>query len=395
MPSAEPPEHRAAGNRASEPKALMTLDPILSLSAAELSRRIHAREVSCREAMQAYLAQVDRLNPVFNAIVSRVDAGLLLDQADDRDAEMAAGRSCGWLHGIPMAVKDVCNTRGITTTMGSPIHANRVPDFDDIQSERLKAAGAIFIGKTNTPEFGLGSNTYNPVFGFTGNAYHAGYTAGGSSGGAASALALRMVPVADGSDMMGSLRNPAGYNNVFGFRPSQGRVPHGPLGDQWVNQLTTAGPMGRTVEDLAMLLSVQAGRDERAPLSLPGSWPGEALDLDGDLGPVRIGWLGDLCGHLAVEPGILERCAEALGLLRDAGCITESVVPLFDPAATWQTWLTLRRWLVAGRLRAEWNDPAQRARLKPEAQWEASRGNSLQAVDVLDASPERTRFYHQ
>ncbi|MES2532282.1 MAG: amidase [Pseudomonadota bacterium] len=365
------------------------------MSASELSRRIHARELSCRETMDAYLAQIDRLNPTFNAIVSRVDSDTLRAQADERDAELQAGRSSGWLHGMPMAVKDVCNTQGITTTFGSPLLANNVPTFDDIQAERLKAAGAILIGKTNTPEFGLGSNTYNTVFGATGNAYDPRFTAGGSSGGAACALALRMVPVADGSDMMGSLRNPAGYNNVFGFRPSQGRVPYGPMGDQWVNQMGTEGPMGRTVEDIANLLSVQAGRDERAPLSLPGTWPGEPLDLDRDPGHVRIGWLGDLGGHLAMEDGILACCTDALARLADANCTVDSVQPAFDPGEAWQTWLTLRRWLVAGRLRNVWDDLSARQQLKPEAQWEAAQGDALTATEVLAASTARTRFYTQ
>ncbi|MDB5820670.1 MAG: amidase [Rhizobacter sp.] len=371
----------------------MTLDPILALSADELSTLLHRRELSCREALLAYQAQIDRLNPRFNAIVSRVDTERLIEQADERDRELATGRSRGWLHGFPMAIKDIVSTQGIVSTRGSTLLATNVPAYDDILAERLKAAGAVVVGKTNVPEFGLGSHTFNRVFGATLNAYDATRTAGGSSGGAAVSLALRMQPVADGSDMMGSLRNPAGFNNVFGFRPSQGRVPYGPLGDQFINHLSIEGPMGRGVLDVARLLTVQAGRDDRAPLSLPGTWPGEPLDLSMDVSRARIGWLGDLNGHLAVEPGILEVCEKALGRLSADGCAVEPVAPNFDPHRVWQIWLTLRRWLVAARLRPYWADPSKREQLKPEAQWEVSQGDALSAADVLAASTDRTAFY--
>lgn len=367
---------------------------ITDWSGAELSRRIHARAVSCREVMQAYLARIDRVNPTFNAIVSRVDPDDLLAQAGVRDDELAAGHSRGWLHGFPMAFKDVVATKGITTTVGSTLLANNIPDYDDILSERQKAAGAIVIGKTNVPEFGLGSHSYNNVFGVTGNAYDPTRTAGGSSGGAAAALALRMQAVADGSDMMGSLRNPAGFNNVFGFRPSQGLVPYGPNGDQWVSQLATEGPMARTVEDLVQLLVIQAGRDDRSPLSLPGRWSANGFGVPLDLKRIRIGWLGDLQGYLATEPGILAVCESALARLAGDGCEVTSIAPNFDPAQAWETWLTWRRWLVAGRIKMMLPDPAARKSLKPEAQWEAEQGDGLSGTDVLAASTDRTQFYH-
>ncbi len=356
----------------------------------QLSEAIHSRRISCREVMAAHLAQIDRFNPQFNAIVSRVSEDSLLSQANERDRELAAGQSRGWMHGFPIAVKDLSATAGIATTMGSPLLARNVPAQDSIMAARMKAAGAIVIGKTNTPEFGLGSQTYNPVFGATRNAFDAALCAGGSSGGAAVALALRMLPVADGSDMMGSLRNPAAFNHVFGLRPSQGRVPNGPLGEQFAAQLGTEGPMARTVDDLAQLLAVQAGRDDRAPLSIAGDWSVPSFERPLDLRSVRIGWLGDLNDHLPIERGILDVCESALARLAGEGA---SVAPIglgFDPARAWNCWLTLRAWLVAGRLALF---VAQADRLKPEAQWEVAQGRGLAAGDVFAACDERTALY--
>ncbi len=369
---------------------------ITDLTGVQLSEAIHARSVSCREVMQAHLERIDALNPRFNAIVSRVDAGLLLAQADTCDAELAGGTSRGWMHGFPMAVKDLCNTAGVVTTRGSPLLANFVPSQDDLLVRRMKAAGGILIGKTNTPEFGLGSQTYNPVFGVTRNAWQPALCAGGSSGGAAVALALRLLPVADGSDMMGSLRNPAGFNHVFGLRPSQGRVPAWPRPEQWLSQLGTDGPMARCVEDLARLLMIQAGRDDRVPLSLAGDWPGGPLDLQPpDLRQVRIAWLGDLGGYLPMEPGILGLCETALQVFADAGCAVDAPAVPFSPARVWETWLTWRRWLVAGSLREFWLQPDKREHLKPDARWEVEQGERLSASDVLEAGTARSRFYQQ
>src|SRR5262245_47318209 len=195
------------------------------MEARELAQAIRSRAVSCAEVMTAYLDHIDRLNPLVNAIVSLQDRESLLRQAIERDRQLAAGEYLGWMHGMPQAVKDLVPTRGIRTTWGSPLYADFVPDEDAIVVERMRRAGAILIGKTNVPEFGLGSQTYNDVFGTTLNPYDRSRTAGGSSGGAAAALALRMLPVADGSDHAGSLRNPAAFNNVLGFRTTFGRVP--------------------------------------------------------------------------------------------------------------------------------------------------------------------------
>ena len=311
--------------------------------AHELSATIHSKQVSCREVMQAYLSRIAAINPTHNAIVSLQDSEDLLRQADARDAQLAAGHSLGWLHGLPIAIKDIAATAGIRTTMGSPLLRDNVPRQDGLMVARMKAAGCVVVGKTNTPEFGLGSHTFNEVFGITRNAYDTSKSAGGSSGGAAVSLATHMLPVADGSDSMGSLRNPAGWNNVFGFRPSQGRVPMWPAQDAWVTQLGTEGPMGRSVKDVALLLDVQSGFDPRSPLSIAGH---ERFDgsLDGlDCKQIRIGWLGDLDGYLTTERGVIGTCEQGLARMRAVGCEVEPLRLGYPPEQVWQTWLTWRR----------------------------------------------------
>jgi amidase len=293
---------------------------ITELSATELSRAIHARQVTCREMMQAYGDRIEAVNPRFNALVSLQDRDALLAQADTADREMQRGESRGWMHGFPIALKDLVDVAGIPTTCGSPLLTQNIPAQDALLTQRLKAAGGIVIGKTNTPEWGLGSHTFNPVFGSTGNAYNPAFSAGGSSGGAAVALAQRLLPVADGSDFMGSLRNPAAWNHVFGLRPSQGRVPAYPSNDVWVSQLGTDGPMARTMRDLAHSLEAMAGFDARAPLSLATLPTGFAAALQPTARGLRIGWLGNLNGYLPMEAGILEACEQGLKRLEALGC---------------------------------------------------------------------------
>ena len=210
---------------------------IVLMDATVLSKAIHSRKVSCVEVMSAYLEHIERTNPKVNAIVALQERADLLIQARERDAQLARGESMGPLHGFPHAVKDLQAVKGIRMTLGSPILKDFVPAADGLMVERLRSAGAIFIGKTNTPEFGLGSHTYNTVYGATHNAYDLTRSAGGSSGGAAVSLALRMLPVADGSDYGGSLRNPAGWNGVFGFRTSIGRVPNDAR-DAWLPSMS-------------------------------------------------------------------------------------------------------------------------------------------------------------
>ncbi|WP_439853604.1 amidase [Pseudomonas yamanorum] len=366
---------------------------IVELDAIELSRAIHARQVSCHEVMQAYLAQVERFNPAVNALVSLRSDEEVLAEAMQRDRELDQGQSRGWMHGMPQAIKDLAATEGLRTTLGSPLFAEHIPQEDAISVARVRASGAIIIGKTNVPEFGLGSQTYNSVFGTTGNAYDPRLVAGGSSGGAAVALALRMLPVADGSDMMGSLRNPAAFNNVFGLRPSQGRVPHGPAPELFVQQLATEGPMGRSVADVARLLSVQAGYDPRVPLSLKEDPAVLGEPLQRDFKGVRLGWLGDYNGYLPMEDGVMSLCESALKDFAALGCEVEHCQPEFSLERLWQTWLVHRHWLIQGSLGAAYADPQKRALLKPEAQWEVQGGLQLSAAHVYLASVNRSDWY--
>ncbi len=365
---------------------------ITDLCALELHAGLRQKKFSCVELMQATLAQVDRLNPVFNAVIARRDQPVLIDEARAKDQELARGIDHGFLHGIPQAIKDISQVKGMVTSMGSPLLKNSIGQSDSLMVARMRAAGCIIIGRTNTPEFGLGSHSYNPVHGVTLNAYNLERSSGGSSGGAAVALAQRMLAVADGSDFMGSLRNPAGWNNIFGLRPSQGLVPFAVDGDQFVSQLAVEGPMARNVRDLAALLSVQAGYDARAPLSLSG----DGKEFSQALTPrtkVRVGWLGDLNGYLATEPGILAACEDGLSRMRAAGAVVEPVSLGFAPEKAWQCWLVWRRWLVSSRVAPFYKNAELRKLMKPEAQWEAEQGEKLTAEEVFNASAQRTQLF--
>lgn len=372
----------------------MNANDLLSLTAGDLSQRIAAREISSRELMQASLQRINDLNPRFNALVSLRSPAELLEEADVRDRQLAQGQRLGWMHGFPVAVKDLVDAKGLVTTMGSPVTSRKPAARDALFVERMKGAGAIVIGKSNTPEFGLGSHTYNNVFGTTCNAYDESKSAGGSSGGAAVSLALGMVPVADGSDLGGSLRNPSAWNNVVGFRPSRGRVPAVPAEDVFFQQLATEGPMGRTVDDVARLLSTMAGWDERAPLSLTGSLPdADAVDPIGCAPGKHVGWLGNIWPGLPTEPGILEMCEAALRKLEQTGCVVEPCSLDFSREQNWTTWLRLRQFLVGGKLGAIYANAATRALMKPEAIWEAEHSLSLTGAQLYQASAARSSLY--
>jgi amidase len=357
-----------------------------------LASAIHSRKASCVEVMTAYLDHIERVNPKVNAIVALQERGDLMAQARQRDSQLARGESMGPLHGFPHAVKDLQAVKGIRTTMGSPILKDSVSTEDALMVARLRNAGAIFIGKTNTPEFGLGSHTYNPVYGATRNAYDQSRSAGGSSGGAAVSLALRMLPVADGSDYGGSLRNPAGWNNVFGFRTSIGRIP-GDTRDAWLPSMSVTGPMARNVTDLAMLLSVQAGFNARAPLSIDGDGTAFQRRLEKDVKGKRIAWGGDFKGHTPCEPGVIEVCRAATNTFESLGCIVEEAVPDFDFEAVWQAVMRLRGWQQGVSLLGYYNDPSQRLLLKPEAIFEVETGLRQSAYDISAASVVRTQWY--
>lgn len=358
------------------------------LSASDLARLIAGRKVAPSEVMAAYLARIAAVNPGVNAIVSLRDGDALMAEA--RAADDAEPK--GSLHGMPLAVKDLCATKGLRTTWGSPLFKDLIPAKDDLLAARMRGAGAIFIGKTNTPEWGHGSHTFNTVFGATRNPYDPGRTAGGSSGGAAAALAARLVPVADGSDMMGSLRNPAGFCNVYGFRPSWGLVPSDAEGDTYLATLATEGPMGRTIEDVARLLQVQAGPNPEVPFDRPAGDYVSGLQ-GASLKGKRIAFAADWGGAYAMEPGILDLCRAALRQMEAMGAVVEEIAPPFPAEKLWHAWVTLRAMLNANGFRALYDDPAKRALLKPETVWEIEQGLTLSAQAVYEASVIRSRYY--
>jgi amidase len=366
---------------------------ITELDAVSLSRAIQARKLSCVETLDAFLRQVARLNPQVNALVALQPEEELRQQAQHLDAELAIGNWRGPLHGFPQAPKDLMPAKGMVTTKGSPIFKGQVSSSDAVVFERMRQGGAVFIGRSNTPEFGLGGHTFNSVYGTTGNAFNPGKTAGGSSGGAGVAVALRMMPVADGSDMMGSLRTPAAFNNVFGMRTTPGCIPHGPTEEVFFQQFSVAGPMARNIPDLALLLSVQSGFDARLPLTHRHGNIDFTAPLQRDFKGNRIGWLGDLGGHLAMESELKVLCEQACKTFEAIGCQVDSVLPKFDFERLWRAWLTLRSFNVAGNNAALYHDATQRALLKPEAVWEIEHGLTLSGPDVFNAAKDRSAWY--
>ena len=294
-------------------------------TATELAAGLRAREFSARELMEEQLERIAAVNPRVNAIVTLLEPELALQAADAADA---ASEPRGILHGLPVAVKDLEDTAGMRTTYGSPLFAENVPEHDSLVVERLRAAGAIVIGKTNTPEFGAGSQTFNAVFGATRNPYDLTRTPGGSSGGAAAAVAAGMLPFADGSDLGASVRNPASFCNLVGLRPSPGRIPDAGPGDPW-NPLPVLGPIARTPRDVALLFSALAGPDPRDPLSIPEPFP--VPDLNGDPTGLRIAWSRHV-GGLPVDPAVTTVLEEARATLETLGCIVEDAEPDFEGA---------------------------------------------------------------
>jgi amidase len=361
-------------------------------SAASLVAAIHRGKLSAVELMNACYDQIERLNPSLNAIVSLLPRDEALELARQADRARASGVSLGPLHGLPMAPKDSVDAARFPTTWGFVPFRDRIASSDDALAARQRAAGALFIGKTNMPELGLGSHTFNDLFGTTANPYDRKRTAGGSSGGAAVALAAGMLPLADGSDMGGSLRNPASFCNVVGMRPSIGRVPDSrPMG--WFARLATPGPMARTVADAALLLSVQAGRCHNDPLSLEQSGHAFAGTLARDLHGLRIAWTPDL--KLApVEPEIVAVIESAASTFRDLGCVVEQDCPdLSDAMAVFQVQRAAAL-AVTGRA-LEREVPGWREHAKDTAIWNIDRGLALGSEELLDAEVRRTRIYRR
>jgi len=365
---------------------------LTDMSASVLSAAIKQRHVTCKEVMQAYLERIHRYNPVYNAIVSLRDDQTLIAEADAADKALDRGEYWGWMHGMPHAVKDLNDVKGLPTSQGSPIFAGQVADADSFAIGRIRAQGAIFIGKTNTPEFGMGSQSYNPVFGTTGCAYNPALTAGGSSGGAACGLATHMLPVADGGDMMGSLRNPGAYNNVIGFRPTFGRVPEGGAGDLFYLQLAVSGPMGRNSEDTARLLCTMAGDSAAEPLALRDELPPPDHFAATNLQGLKIGWMGDYDGYLEMEPGIVDLCEKSLAILAGHGAVIDPCQPDYNMHRLWETWLTLRHWRRHS-LRALYDDKKTREKLKPETIWEIEGSFKTSSTQIYDAGIARSDWF--
>ena len=364
----------------------MTGNEICYLTAAEIRDKIRNRELSAVEVMEAHLAQIEKVNPTVNAIVT-LHPDQALDGAKAADAAISNEEALGPLHGLPTAVKDLTLTKGMRTTFGSPIYKDNVPDRDAIIVERIKKAGAIIIGKTNTPEFGAGSNTFNPVFGATLNPYDTSKTCGGSSGGAGVSLACRMLPIADGTDLGGSLRNPANFNNVVGLRPSPGRVPGvSPLG--W-STLAVPGPMARTVGDLALHLSAIAGPDNRSPISIDQPGAAFAAPLERDFSGVRIAYMPDLDG-LPVDPRVALIIKNCVGVLESLGCVLDEAAPDFSNAD--EVFKTLRAWGTAS-VRSELLEQ-HRDLIKGTIISEIETGLKLKASDVGRAEKMRTSYFN-
>ncbi len=357
-------------------------------TAVELAGLIRGGQLSAREVMEAHLAQIARENPKVNAIVTLLPEQALAAAAAADEAQ-ARGEATGILHGLPVVHKDLVETKGVRTTYGSPLFADHVPDFDVLIVERLRAAGAIMLGKSNTPEFGAGSQTFNPVFGATRNPYDLSKTSGGSSGGAAAALASGMVPIADGSDLGGSLRNPASFCNVVGLRPSPGRVPRWPVSMAW-NTLSVLGPMARTVQDVALMLAAMAGPDARDPIAIrePGSI--FMRNLERDFSGVRIAWGTDF-GGLPVDPRVTAVLEGRRHSLEDLGCIVEAREPDFRDAD--EIFKVLRAWGFAMNYGPLLKN--KREQMKESVIWNIEQGLDLSAEQIGRAEMKRTALYQR
>jgi amidase len=359
---------------------------ICFLTATEMADLIRRKKLSARETLDAHLKQIERVNPKVNAIVTLV-AEQAIENARKADEAQAHGATLGPLHGLPIAHKDLVETAGIRTTFGSRIFKDYVPQHDAILVERIKKAGAICVGKTNAPEFGAGSQTFNAVFGATKNPHDLTKTCGGSSGGAAVSLACGMLPIADGSDSGGSLRNPAAFCGVVGFRTAPGRVAHGSTGDAW-STIAVSGPMARNVRDLALLLSVMAGPDARCPISITEPGARFTGNLERSFNGVRVAWFKNM-GGIPFEPQVLSAVNAQRKVFENLGCIVEEAEP--DWTGALESYDTLRAWGYATS-QAE-NIRLHRDLVKDTIQWEAERGSKLTGADIARAHTLRSKAW--
>lgn len=368
---------------------------LVFLPARKLSRLLQSRKLSAVELTRAYLAQIERVNPKVNAIVT-LRPEEALEEARAIDARRARGAKLGPLAGLANAYKDMIVTRGIRTTFGSPIYADHVPDHDHAMVERLKAAGVVTLGKTNTPEFAAGSQTFNPVFGTTRNPWDLDKTSGGSSGGAAVAVACGMLPFADGSDLGGSLRNPGNFNNVVGLRPSPGRVPYWPATDAW-NTMSVVGPIARNAADAAFLLSAMAGPDPRSPIQVAEPGAKFARPLGRDFRKVRVAWWAARDGHLdgdegiPVDPRVTAVLARQRQVFESLGCIVEEAHP--DLSGADEAFHVLRSLGFAARYASLLEK--HRDRIKPTVIWNIEEGLEFDGARVARALGLRSDLYRR
>lgn len=364
----------------------MSSNDLVFLDATEQAALIASKQLSAVELLQAHLEQIDRVNPTVNAICTLV-AEQALQEAEAADRHQAQGGELGPLHGLPVGIKDLTETKGIRTTHGSPIYADHVPETDALVVTRYRQAGAVVLGKTNTPEFGAGSQTFNPVFGATRNPYDLDKTCGGSSGGAGVALACGMIPLAQGSDFGGSLRNPAAWSNVVGFRNGIGRVPVWPAALGYTG-LSVTGAMGRTVRDVALQLSAIAGPDPRVPSALPFPPDVFKTDLTREFNGVRVAWSQDLGGY-PVESIITSVCNAQRHVFADLGCAVDDADPdLSDADDIFQV---MRAYSFAHRHQPHLQN--HRDKLKQTVIWNAEQGLTLSALDIAQAEAKRTALF--
>ncbi|MCE1177536.1 MAG: amidase [Micrococcales bacterium] len=365
------------------------MSDLLFQSVRDLAAGLRGREVSAREVLQAHLEQIEQTNPAVNAIVT-LDVERARAEAAAADERLAHGEAVGPLHGLPAAFKDTHETEGMRTTFGSPLLRHNVPVRDELVIERLRAAGVVGLGKTNVPEFAAGSHTFNPVFGATRNPWDLSRSAGGSSGGAAAALASGMVTVAEGSDMGGSLRNPASFCGVVGLRPTPGRVPSHPVRLGW-DQMAVQGPMGRSVDDVAIVLGALAGPDDRCPTSLCDPGAPFAEPLRGEVAGLRVAFSEDLGGLLPVEAEVRAAVRAAAAAYASAGAHVEEAC--LDFAGAEQVFTTLRAWqfhLAFGPL-----VPRARGRVREAIVWNAALGADLTGEDLARAETAHLALYHR
>jgi amidase len=357
----------------------VVVDELCFASARELAGLLRSRKASAREVMSAHLAQIARVNPTLNAIVAKLDDDACLALADEADRRAASGAALEPLHGLPIAFKDLQAAVGFPATMGSKVFRDSYPTEDSVLVERLRRAGVIPIGKTNVPEFGMGSHTYNDVYGRTRNAYDPSKSAGGSSGGAGAALAARMLPIADGSDLGGSLRNPANFNNITALRPTVGLVPTAPTQLPLLG-FSVNGPLARSVGDLALLMNVMAGPDPRDPGCSPSDPAIFARPLGRDFNGTRIAWCPDL-GGLPLDRGVRRALDAQRATFESLGCVVEDACP--DLAGADEIFLTIRKWRSGashGSLL-----PRHRAAIKPEAVEEIEAGAKVTGAELARA----------